>query len=133
MKIVTPTEITLDFKDLEVILREKCYIDEDLTLKNIIRIPASHTLRIEFEKITDSQEKIPAPVIQDRGIFLKTPLKDLGLSRRIYNGLNHERIKTIQELLEYSIWDIMKFRNIGEKSIKELKEFLKVHNIFIKE
>jgi len=133
MKIVTITEITLDFQDLETLLRGKGYVDNSLTLKKLVSTPGSKTLRFEFEKITDSKKKIPAPVIQDRETFLKTPLKDLGLSTRTFNCLNVAEIKTPQDILKCSPQDLLRLRNLGSKGVKEVKTILKKYELSLLE
>ena len=57
--------------------------------------------------------------------LLKTSLADLDLSVRAYNCLKAAEIKTLGELVNYHIDDLLKFRNFGKKSLSELEEFVR--------
>jgi DNA-directed RNA polymerase subunit alpha len=57
--------------------------------------------------------------------ILKTPLADLDLSVRAYNCLKAAEIKSLGELVNYHIDDLLKFRNFGKKSLSELEEFVR--------
>ena len=50
----------------------------------------------------------------------KTPLEDLHLSSRAYNALRRFGIDCVEDLTEYSQKDILKFRNIGHETLKEI-------------
>ncbi len=56
--------------------------------------------------------------------LLKTPLSDLGLSVRAYNCLKVAGIKDLGKLASCEVADMMKFRNFGKKSLKELEELM---------
>lgn len=51
-------------------------------------------------------------------------IEDLDLSVRSYNCLMRAGIHTIRELTEKTEEDMMKFRNLGKKSLKEIKDNL---------
>ncbi|MDD4555721.1 MAG: DNA-directed RNA polymerase subunit alpha C-terminal domain-containing protein [Alphaproteobacteria bacterium] len=53
------------------------------------------------------------------------PIEQLKLSQRTLNFLRYLNCPYLGEVLMYSEEDVLKFRNIGEKSLKELKEILK--------
>jgi len=50
---------------------------------------------------------------------LKTALHDLDLSVRAYNCLKAADVKTLGDLVQLEISDMMKFRNFGKKSLAE--------------
>jgi DNA-directed RNA polymerase subunit alpha len=56
--------------------------------------------------------------------LLKTPLADLGLSVRAFNCLKTAGVKTLSDLAGLEISDMVKFRNFGKKSLKELEELM---------
>jgi DNA-directed RNA polymerase subunit alpha len=56
--------------------------------------------------------------------LLKTPLNDLGLSVRAYNCLKVAGLQTLGDLASLEIADMLKFRNFGKKSLKELEELM---------
>ena len=51
-------------------------------------------------------------------------IEDLDLSVRSYNCLKRAGISTVLELTEKSEDDMMKVKNLGKKSLKEIKEKL---------
>ncbi len=56
--------------------------------------------------------------------LLKTPLNDLDLSVRAYNCLKAADVKTLGDLAQLEISDMMKFRNFGKKSLAELEQLI---------
>ena len=56
--------------------------------------------------------------------ILETSIADLDLSVRSYNCLMRAGIKDVKDLIEKSEEDMMKVRNLGRKSLKEVKEKL---------
>jgi len=61
--------------------------------------------------------------------LLKTPLHDLDLSVRAYNCLKAADVKTLGDLVELEISDMMKFRNFGKKSLAELEQLVAEKNL----
>ena len=55
---------------------------------------------------------------------LETPIEELDLSVRSYNCLKRAGINSVAELAQKSEEDMMKVRNLGRKSLKEVKEKL---------
>ena len=51
-------------------------------------------------------------------------IEDLELSVRSYNCLKRAGIQTVEELTQKTEEDMMKVRNLGKKSLKEVKEVL---------
>lgn len=70
---------------------------------------------------TDTEE-----VVEDDGPS-KIPIDDLELSVRAYNCLKRAGINTIADLLDKSVEDLGKVRNLGKKSIDEIEEKLQNH------
>ena len=62
-----------------------------------------------IEKVEDPKQKA-----------LETPIEDLDFSVRAYNCLKRANINTLQDLVNKSDADIMKIRNLGKKSLKEV-------------
>ncbi|MGL4383043.1 MAG: DNA-directed RNA polymerase subunit alpha C-terminal domain-containing protein, partial [Bacilli bacterium] len=67
--------------------------------------------RIIAEVEDDESEKV-----------LDMPIEDLDLSVRSYNCLKRASIQTVQELVDKTEDDMNKIRNLGKKSLKEIKE-----------
>ncbi len=55
---------------------------------------------------------------------LKTSLSEMDLSVRAYNCLKAADIKTLGELVQLDMADMMKFRNFGKKSLTELENLV---------
>lgn len=58
----------------------------------------------------------------------KLPIEDLELSVRAFNCLKRAGINTVADLLEKSVEDLQKVRNLGKKSIDEIEEKLQTHS-----
>lgn len=52
------------------------------------------------------------------------PIEDLDLSVRSYNGLKRAGIQTVDELTQKTEEEMMRVRNLGKKSLKEVKDKL---------
>ena len=60
----------------------------------------------------------------DNTVGAVVPIEDLDLSVRSYNCLKRAGIKTVEELTQKSEDDMIRVRNLGKKSLKEVKEKL---------
>ena len=60
---------------------------------------------------------------------LEKPIEDLDLSVRSYNCLKRAGINNLSELIEKTEEDMMKVRNLGKKSLKEVKQKLEELNL----
>jgi len=56
--------------------------------------------------------------------LLELPLEDLDLPSRAYNALRKEGITTLRELCKYSEKQLLGLRNLGRKSLNQLKALL---------
>lgn len=57
------------------------------------------------------------PVYNTKGVSID----ELNLGARASNGLKRAQVKTVDDLLEISSADLYKMRNMGVKSIREIK------------
>lgn len=64
---------------------------------------------------------------------LETAIEDLDFSVRAYNCLKRAGIHTLQDLVEKSDTDIMKIRNLGKKSLKEVLDKVKELELTLKD
>jgi len=69
------------------------------------------------------------PVKEDVPPYLMRSVGELGLSIRAYNGLRIARIKTLFDLTQKTEKDLLKFRNLGRKSLDEIKNALKHYGL----
>ncbi len=103
-------------------------------LKEAARILIEH-----FQLFSD--EKIEKPVSDSSNFgvltdeqlqhqdLLNTQLSELGLSVRALNCLKAAEVYTLGELAGFSKTELLKFRNFGRKSLSELEDLLKAHNL----
>ncbi len=91
---------------------------------------SSKMLISHFERFLDLDNKyedlglIKDPVVQKEETFENLTIEDLDLSVRSYNCLKRAGIANVQELTQKSEADMMKVRNLGKKSLKEVKDKL---------
>ena len=86
-------------------------------------------------KLFQNMAGIPEEEEEEEGTFLETPeadttqvmemmIEDLDLSVRSYNCLKRANINTVADLTEKTEEDMMKVRNLGRKSLEEVKKKL---------
>ena len=59
-------------------------------------------------------------------------IDELELSVRSYNCLKRAGIQTVEELIQKTEEDMMKVRNLGKKSLKEIKEVIASYGLSFK-
>ena len=64
---------------------------------------------------------------------LETPIEDLDFSVRAYNCLKRAGIHTLQDLVSKSDAEVMKIRNLGKKSLKEVLDKVKELDLNLKD
>ncbi len=79
-------------------------------------------VEIMVEKPEDEKEKI-----------LEMPIEDLDFSVRSYNCLKRANINNVAELAEKTEEEMMKVRNLGKKSLEEVKQKLAQFELSLKE
>ena len=77
------------------------------------------TLSIFDEKVIDDSQ------VEEHDKYQDMSIEELDLSVRSYNCLKRANILTVQELTQKTEEDMMKVRNLGKKSLKEVREKLK--------
>lgn len=81
-----------------------------------------------FMGLTDQPDEMEIMVEREddeKSRLLELPIEELELSVRSYNCLKRAGINTIGELVRKDEDDIMKVRNLGKKSLQEIKDKLK--------
>lgn len=84
----------------------------------------------EYQKYLETQksywkyESAKQYILQyESGVFLpirEQKIENLDLTMRTYNCLKRAGIRTIGDLLNFSYYDLIKIRNLGRKSMKEI-------------
>ncbi len=64
---------------------------------------------------------------------LETPIEELDFSVRAYNCLKRAEVHTLQDLVNKSDAEVMKIRNLGKKSLKEVLDKVKELDLNLKE
>ena len=62
---------------------------------------------------------------------LGTPITDLGLSGRAFNVLDRRGVETLEQLLCFEPKELLRFRNMGQKTLDEIIEKVKVFGFAI--
>ena len=89
-----------------------------------------------FIELTDSTENMEIMVEKEedqKGRVLEMTIEELELSVRSFNCLKRAAINTVQELTEKSEDDMMKVRNLGKKSLDEVKAKLEELGLSLKD
>ena len=119
-----------DYEKLIIDLDTDGSIHPEDALKKAARIMIQHMMLFSDENMTLDQEmKEEESQVDEKFLhmrkLLKTPLTDLDLSVRAFNCLRAAEIKTLGDLVQYDIADLLKFRNFGKKSLAELEELVR--------
>lgn len=115
-----------DSKRKELI--EKVAILDDLLNKAGLLINNKQTTIEEIENFLELSFEERQDVISEH-----TDIADLNLSVRSLNCLRRSRINTIGELITYTARDLLRIRNMGKKSQKEIINALKDLDLYLKE
>ena len=98
-------------------------------LKEAAKILIYHFMLFSDEKITmedatqEDNEEFDEEVLHMRQV-LKQKLSDMNLSVRALNCLKAADVETLGDLVQFNKNDLLKFRNIGKKSLTELDDLL---------
>ena len=76
------------------------------------------------EEIEEEEATFPEEVEYDTSKVLEMTIEDLDLSVRSFNCLKRANINTVADLAEKTEDDMMKVRNLGRKSLEEVKKKL---------
>ncbi len=84
---------------------------------------------LDLEATTSDVNIMKEPTLESEDKFSNMTIVDLDLSVRSYNCLRRAGIETVYELTQKSEEEMMKVRNLGKKSLKEVKEKLLAHGL----
>ncbi|MFV0379683.1 MAG: DNA-directed RNA polymerase subunit alpha [Anaerorhabdus sp.] len=107
MEIFTDGSIT---PEKSIALGSKILIDHLDLLTNVDEVVKEMETSVEDEKIEETNS----------GLVMM--IEDLDLSVRSYNCLKRAGIQTVEELIQKTEDEMMRVRNLGKKSLKEVKE-----------
>lgn len=66
---------------------------------------------------------------QRKMLQVATVIEDLDLSKRSYHCLRRANIRTLEDLTQKSVYDLMKIRNLGRSSLSEIRSKLESYGI----
>ena len=89
-------------------------------------------LFVEINSIVEDVEVIAEAKVEATNKFQNMTIDDLELSVRSFNCLKRAGIQTVEELMQKTEEDMMKVRNLGKKSLKEVKEVLASYGLSFK-
>ena len=90
-------------------------------------------LFIELDDSANSMEILKEPQISSATKALEMTIEELELSVRSFNCLKRAAINTVEELTQKSEDDMMKVRNLGKKSLDEVKKKLEELGLGLRE
>jgi len=79
---------------------------------------------VDLDDVGKSTSFINEREDESQGRVLDMPIEELDLSVRAYNCLRRHGVDTVQDLASLKEEDIIKVKNLGKKSMKEIKEKL---------
>ncbi len=79
---------------------------------------------VNLEKAVEEMNMLKEEVVVQENKFENMPIEELDLSVRSYNCLKRAAIQTVAELTQKTEEEMMKVRNLGKKSLKEVKDKL---------
>lgn len=111
------------FQDLEALIPETLIEDDDRNDDDSFG-EEEHS---DFEAPTESQ-----PLVDKERHILDMTIEDLDLSVRSFNCLKRAGISVVGDLVSRSEDDMMKVRNLGRKSLEEVKKKLNDYGLSLK-
>lgn len=104
-------EIIVDLSDEERLPQ----MEKDLIVQLRNKIPVLKKLLTYIESL---EQLVPEHVINDS--YLDQKIEVLDLSVRSHNALRRANINTLRDLAQHPVYELMKIRNLGRQSLKEI-------------
>ncbi|MFT4833815.1 MAG: DNA-directed RNA polymerase subunit alpha [Marinoscillum sp.] len=125
----TRVEQKTDYEQLILDIETDGSIHPENALKGAANILIKHFMLFSDQNmILESQEQGEPEQVDEELLhmrkLLKTSLNDLDLSVRAYNCLKAADVRSLGDLVNLEISDMMKFRNFGKKSLAELEQLV---------
>ena len=76
-------------------------------------------LRIEYHGAYANYKEV---TIKHINVTPESSISATDLSVRAYNALRYDDVHFVKDIAKYSIKDLLRFRNLGKKSLEEIKE-----------
>ncbi|SDL84163.1 DNA-directed RNA polymerase subunit alpha [Halarsenatibacter silvermanii] len=117
---------------LEVYTDGSIHPDDAVSLAGRIMVEHLELFTGLTEEMDDMEIMVETEEEEQNEIF-ETSIEELELSVRSSNCLKRAGINTVGELVEKTEDDLMKVRNLGKKSLKEIKEKLTEYDLELKQ
>ena len=130
----TRVEQRTDYERLSITVETDGVLTPKSALQDAATILIEHIALFSDKKMgTGLEEEKEIEVVDESTLrlrkLLKTTLEDLDLSVRAYNCLKAASIRTLGDIAQLELADMMKFRNFGKKSLVELQQLLEEKGI----
>jgi DNA-directed RNA polymerase subunit alpha len=131
----TRVEQKTDYEKLILDIETDGSIHPEIALKGAANILIQHFMLFSSDAtlILESADSKEPEAVDEEMLhmrkLLKTPLNDLDLSVRAYNCLKAADVRSLGDLVQLEISDMMKFRNFGKKSLAELEQLVVEKNL----
>ena len=130
----TRVEQKTDYEMLVLDIETDGSIHPEVALKGAANILIQHFMLFSDQTMILETAEQGEPEAVDEELLhmrklLKTSLNDLDLSVRAYNCLKAADVKSLGDLVNLEISDMMKFRNFGKKSLAELEQLVAEKNL----
>lgn len=133
---VEPTRVgkSTDYDKLIQEIRTDGSIKPEEAISMAAKVLNDHlALYIQLTEDVGSMEILYKREIEKKERVLEMVIEELELSKRSSNALKRAGVNTIEELMDKTEEDLMKYRNLGKKSLAEIKEKLEEIGISLKE
>ena len=130
----TRVEQKTDYEKLLIDIQTDGSIHPEDALKGAANILIQHFMLFSDNTMTfetakqEEEEAVDEEMLHMRKV-LKTQLSDMDLSVRAYNCLKAADIRTLGDLVQLDMQDMMKFRNFGKKSLTELENLVQENGL----
>lgn len=82
------------------------------------------TVIVDLDEDTHDIEFVEEKLVEEKDLTFERPIEELDLGVRAFNSLKRDGIHTIGELISKTDEEIIRIRNLGTKSLTEIKEKL---------
>ena len=103
------------FEDMMLYIKEK--FEED-TKKLALDVAVDKMTKEDHQRLKEAKKDMS---------WVNEDIYKVGLSARIYNALRAAGINTIKELLVYSDDQLIKFKNLGRLSVRDIRQRLEIY------
>lgn len=136
MKITKTTQIEVNLDDFQSFLVEKGIIPKGQNVSNTKYNTGKQILTLTCTEVEEKQAEEENTVklsSDEMEKILKSRIFEFDLSTRIIGMLRAAEVETVEELINIPEKKLYLFRNLGKKSVSEIKIFLKRYGLKLKE